>query len=346
MGATARTTVRLLFALCAAALVAADGPPPAAPPAGLLTLLSSAFSFTAGDLEKLQRGEIVKRTLDTRDPREVAVAGAVHVRTRQQVFLDRFRDIARFKRGAAVLQINRFSNPPVLGDVAALTMDEDDINDLRQCRVGDCDVQLSAAAIEQFQAVNWAAPDAAARATSLAHELVLDYARRYVSGAAGRREYNGNAQPMSIPDEFAGLLAASPYIGTLVPGMPAHLLDYPAAPLAGAEDFLYWSKEKFGLRPVISVTHVTIAPSGPGTHVITSKDIYSSHYFDASLGLTIASDDASGQGFYLVYVNRSRADALKGGFSGLKRSVVQRRAKGGLEDNLRMTKLRLERNLP
>ena len=29
--------------------------------------------------------------------------------------------------------------------------------------------------------------------------------------------------------------------------------------MAGAEDFLYWSKEKFGIAPFITVTHVVIA---------------------------------------------------------------------------------------
>jgi hypothetical protein len=43
-----------------------------------------------------------------------------------------------------------------------------------------------------------------------------------------------------------------------------------------------------------------------------------------------------------VYVNRSRADALKGAFSGLRRSIVERRARASLEENLRLTKIRLE----
>jgi hypothetical protein len=46
-----------------------------------------------------------------------------------------------------------------------------------------------------------------------------------------------------------------------------------------------------------------------------------------------------------VYVNRSSADALKGTFSGLRRSIVERRAKAALEENLKLTKVRVEGDL-
>ncbi|MCP6769513.1 hypothetical protein NL529_32170, partial [Klebsiella pneumoniae] len=82
---------------------------------------------------------------------------------------------------------------------------------------------------------------------------------------------------------------------------------------------LYWSKEKFGIAPFITVTHVTIAHAPSGALVITSKDVYSSRYFDSSLGLTIASDEPGGM--LLVYVNRSRASALKGPLGALKRAM-------------------------
>ena len=74
---------------------------------------------------------------------------------------------------------------------------------------------------------------------------------------------------------------------------------------------------------------------------MTSKDVYSSRYFDSSLGLTIAAADRDG-GFLLVYANRSRASALKGIFSSFRRALVERRAKSSLEENLRTIKARLE----
>jgi hypothetical protein len=113
--------------------------------------------------------------------------------------------------------------------------------------------------------------------------------------------------------------------------------------LSDAEDFLYWSKEKFGAAPFITVTHVTIVCASAGTCVMTTKDVYSSRYLDASLGLTIASDAvATPNAFYLLYGNRFRANALKGRWSALRRLLVERRARGGLEESLKTIKNQLE----
>ena len=69
---------------------------------------------------------------------------------------------------------------------------------------------------------------------------------------------------------------------------------------------------------------------------MTTKDVYSSRYIDASLAISIATDSLeTPSAFYLVYGNRSRANALKGGFSSLKRAIVERRARGNLEQYLR-----------
>ena len=143
--------------------------------------------------------------------------------------------------------------------------------------------------------------------------------------------------------EFAEVLKNSPYIGELVPGLPDHLSDFPSARLPGSEDFLYWSKERFGIAPFITVTHVTISHAASGALVITSRDVYSSRYFDASIGLTIASRSKDG-GFVLVYANRSHANALKGSFSALRRALVDRRVRGSLDQGLKTIKSRLERD--
>jgi hypothetical protein len=157
-------------------------------------------------------------------------------------------------------------------------------------------------------------------------------------------EYDDDKRVVHPVEEFAGLMNNSPYVGVLVPGLADHLLHYPAQQLSGAEDFLYWSKEKFGLTPFVTVTQVTMAPPGPTSSVIASKDIYSSRYFDASLSVTVASDAVrTPSAFYLLYVNRSRANALKGVLAGLRRTIVERRARSGLEDQLKRLKVRLER---
>jgi len=94
----------------------------------------------------------------------------------------------------------------------------------------------------------------------------------------------------------------------------------------------------------ITVTHVTIVCPSATTCVMTTKDVYSSRYIDASLAITIATDTLeTPAAFYLVYGNRSRANALKGRLSSLRRAIVERRARGSLEEHLRTLKLQMER---
>jgi hypothetical protein len=140
------------------------------------------------------------------------------------------------------------------------------------------------------------------------------------------------------------VLRNSPALAALVPGLPDHLKNFPSSRLSDAEDFLYWSKEKFGYAPFISVTHVSIVCPSAATCVMTTKDVYSSRYIDASLAIAVATDTLeSPEAFILVYGNRSRANALKGGFSGLRRMLVERRARGSLDENLRNLKIALEK---
>ncbi len=335
---------RTLAASLLAIAVAAAAPQSAIAP-HLRSFLSGSLKFSAGELTDLERGKIVRHRLDATAPSEVAAVGAVRIAADKDVFVEAYRDIVRFKRGPEVLQIGRFSNPPALSDLDSLTITKEDA-DLRDCRVHDCDVRLPANAIARVQQeIDWSAADADARAAAVFKQLLFDHVHAYATGDSGRiAQYDDDKRPVTPLQDFEGLLKASAYIGSLAPGLDAHLRDYPHSPLAGAEDLLYWSKEKFGLTPFITVTHVTITRDAQGDYVMASKDVYSSRYFDASLTLSIAADAVDGNdGFFLVYMNRSRASALKGAFAGLRRSIVERRARGSIEENLRGLKLRLEK---
>jgi hypothetical protein len=301
--------------------------------------------FGPTELADLDRGKVVKHSIDTNTPGEIAVAGAVRVAAPKIRLLERVRDITRFKRGPDVLQIGRFSTPPSLQDLADLTIDRDTF-DPRSCRVGDCNVRLSADAIRRFEHdVDAGAPDAQPRAAAWFKQQLLDSVQAYLSGSGTRMEqFDDDDKPVRPIDEFTALLNNAAAVGALVPRLPDHLAKYPAARIDGAEDFLYWAKQRVTVGPFITITHVTIVCPSDDLCVITSKDVYSSRYVDASLALTIASDVAgAGNAFYLVYANRSRANALKGRFSAIRRGLVERRARGSLDANLRLLKGELEK---
>jgi hypothetical protein len=311
--------------------------------ADVRAVLARDLKFSAEDFSKLEHDNVVIHGLETSAPGEVGVAGAVKVHASKAAFFARVRDITRFKQSPDVVQIGRFSMPPTLADLAPLTVDRDDF-DVRTCRVGDCGIRLPAAVLRRFQQeIDPRAPDAQERAAALFKQVLLDHVTAYVTGGPGRLlEYDDGPRPIKPVDEFESLLRSFPAIGALVPDLPNHLKDYPSSRLKDAEDFLYWSKEKFGIAPFITVTHVTLICTSAETCVMTTKDVYSSRYFDASLALAIATDVVGTSAFYLVYANRSRANALKGGLSRLRRMVVERRARGGLEASLKTIKAQLE----
>jgi hypothetical protein len=334
-------------AVLAGAVLAVSTPVPVSDlPPDLRGVLSTELKFSPSDLAELEAGKIVARRLGAAAPGEVGAAGAVRVQGHKEALVDLYRDIVNFKRGPDVAAIGLFRDPPSIADLESLPLDTRDVN-LRSCRVGNCDIRLPTAAILRFQHdVDWRASDADARAAALFKEVLIEHVRAYISGGGPGliTEYDDEKRPVRPMADFSGLLAGSSYIEKLVPGVSRHLQAFSSSPLAGGEDIIYWSKESMGsAAPFVTVTHIVIAQPTPASFVIASRDVYSSRYIDASLSLTIASDSvASPDAFYLVYVNRSRADALKGALAGLRRSIVERRVRASLEENLKLTKARLQ----
>jgi hypothetical protein len=333
--------MRVVGALALALLVVAAPPlPPDDIDPLVLTVLTKSLRYTADELADLQRGKVVKHSVDTSAAGEMAVTGGVRVNGSKQTFLALVRDIATFKRGPDVLAIGRFSSPPTTDDLASLTIDKNDFNPT-SCRVHDCDVRLPAGVIERLRQV----PDPIA----YFKQILLDNVIAYEKGETQGRilQYDDGDHPIRPVQEFEGLVNGSSALGALVPGLPDHFLHYPADAVAGDDDFLYWSKEKFGIAPFITVTHVTIVCPSARTCVMATRDVYSSRYIDASLSISIATDAASQpDGFFLIFANRSRANALKGGFAGLRRALTARRARASLEENLKQVKARLESGAP
>jgi hypothetical protein len=308
-------------------------------------------AFAGADLEDLDGGSVVTKTLDPSDPREVAVLGVARVAVPGAYFLARVRDIARFKRGDAVLQIGKFSAKPRLADLAGLKLEPADLKALEKCEVGDCGMRLSAPQIERLRReVGASRSGAGRRAEAALKRILVDYVNAYLAGGnAALAEYRSGGDAVNLAEETRGLLAASPYLTEYAPEFRAYLEQFPKGRPAGAESFVYWSKESFGLKPVVSITHVVLYPverAGVSWVLMASKQIYASHYFDASLGVTAfvegKQDGPGAAGSYLIYLNRSRASQLQGSFSRLRRNIVEEQSVDGMKRYMADTKRRLE----
>src|SRR6185295_2666275 len=237
-------------------------------------------------LGMLESGKIVVRLPDTPETREVAAFAIMRLDVPADFFVDRVRDIVNFKKSDNVLQIGKFSNPPRLEDLAEMTLDPAEIDSIRRCRVDKCSLKMPSGFIERFHKdVNWSAPDFRERTTALMREMLVKYVQSYLrEGNAALGEYHDKAYTLRLSEELRSLLQPAPYMYEYVPPFQKFLQEFPQNRPQDAEDFVYWSTEKFGLKPVLSMTHITIYKhrGASGTDIlIASKGIYASHYFEA-----------------------------------------------------------------
>jgi hypothetical protein len=302
--------------------------------------LQQKAAFQETDFAALQLNQPVVRLAPVSDKREIAVAGLVNIRSGAEEFLRSYRESMTRKNNDAILEIGSFGAQPALADLENLTLEARDIEDLKECVVGACEIKLSATMIERFRKeIDWNASDYQIKVTSLFKQMLFDYVRDYrARGEAALIQYNDKRNEVDLAAEQRALNSASSYINDL-------LADSNAG-LQLVEDAIVWSKIKFGLKPVIAVNHVTIYRRtnevGPQV-LIASKQLYANHYFNASLALTaFVNVPGAAQGAYLVYENRSRADGLEGPFGKIKRGVVEKKAVEGLKAILEHSQARLD----
>ena len=312
-------------------------------------LLQKHIQVTAKDIAGLERGEAVARVLKTTVKKEIAAVGIVRADTSADTFIEKFRDIIEFKKSPAVEQIGKFSNRPRLEDLKGFTLDPCCLDAIRNCKAGECDMQMSDEMMDRFRReLNPSVPDYAARANELTRRILLDYVKAYLqTGNPALIVYHDQRNAVRLGDEYGSLLVQSRFLAEYTPEFYKYLDGFPKAGSPNVEDFIYWSKEKYGLKPVLSITHVAIYRrifENRTEALIVSKQIYASHYLDGSLGLTVVVDRNQSQatsGSYLMYLNRFRVGALRGLFVGLKRSVIKSHVREGLAKNMRMIRRRL-----
>jgi hypothetical protein len=312
--------------------------------------LAAELHVTPAELKRLDQGTVITRFLDTPDRREVAVQGIVRIDIDAGTYIERLTDIVSFKRHEAVLEIGVFGKAPGASDMADLTLERGDLKDLRGCRVGDCDWKLPAETIRRLQQqVPWGGAEAERRAQEVIREDLAAYVARYQrDGGRALMRYDSGRTPVMVAEEFRALLDSDAGLLDRFPALVQHVRGYPDGRRTGIRDVIYWSREKAGPSPVLSITHMAFAPGeagSPASHVVMSRQIYGSKYFDASMGLTLVLPDTArgGPASFVVYVNRSRLDVFGGLFGGIVRRTVRSRVRSGMADSLARVKVAMER---
>ncbi|HEV8400298.1 MAG TPA: hypothetical protein VGQ18_10735 [Gemmatimonadales bacterium] len=306
-----------------------------APPAQLVTFLRQSIGLDSVQLALIERGEGVVKVLETKDRRDVALFGIITTAVARDAYVARALDFRNSLRSPSRTHFGIFSDPATAADVAAVTISMRDVEDMKDCRPGDCVVKLPATDMRRIhEETNWSGDDIQAQLGAYARrrlvEYIADYRKRGDSAMAiydDRGRLNVHAS-----EAFAAMLAESPYVYQNVPSLGRYLAAYPREKLAGATEVLFWSEDAMPrLRPILSVTHQVVytPPELPGVTLIAAKQLYANHYFEAALDVTCVVE-RGGSGSYLLVLRRYRFDNMPSG--GLIN--IRGRAIGALRDQL------------
>ena len=346
MRATRFVIVTLVTAIVGATPAVADQPQDL-----VRSFLRDRMGFSRGEIDDVRAGHPVAKNLRSAGPEDVNIFGALRLIGSPEVYINKLRAIDKYEKSLNILQVGKFHEPPLLSDLDGLTLEPADLTALQTCRPRDCSLQLSTASMDRFRTqINWRAPDATDHANKMFRALLFDVLQTYRQrGPRALATYDDGETPLSPAKEFQLLMAPGDTPVDL-PELTRFLAQYPNATLGEAETFFYWNKGAFGLKPTTRVSQMAIYPVekpgfASGVHtVIATKQVYSNHYFSATLELrTIVHDpERPGTGYYMLYTTRSRVTNLTGFLGPIIRSIVKSKARSGMERLLLTTKKSVE----
>jgi hypothetical protein len=327
----------------------------------LLIMTATCYSQTASDIHtffaqniglndseiaQIDQGKAVAKVLDSPKPSEVFVFGAISIKGQPASYVRMARDLNKLKSLPGYLAVHVFSNPPVLSDLSGFALDDDDVNELKKCKPGDCGVQLPAENIEAFQRkIDWSSGNPGNEVNELARKMALDSLIAYQQGGnSALGTYLDKNAPAYVSQQFHSLLDRSKVLPVELPAFYSYLLNYPKASLPDSTSTFYWEKVKFGLKPTLRINqqitaHLT-AEHGP-IDVVGIKQLYASHYFQTALDLYFCIPRTASE-YYLITVKGSDQAGLTGPKGSLVRKVAVDKTRSSLEKSLQAIKQQLE----
>jgi len=314
----------------------------------LTTFFKDYAGLSQEQIEDLQHGKTIAKIVESPNPDEVFVFGAVYIASTPESYLKLAADIGELRKLPSYLAIRKFSDPPQLSDLEGFTVEDQDVKELKDCKPGHCEVQLPAEAMEEFQrSIHWSAPDVASQVNRLAQKMALQALLAYIQGGdSALGAYRDKKHPAAVGDAFQSLLSQLKALPVYLPDLDRYLLEYPKFNTPNLETQFYWEKVNFGLKPTLRIVQAVVYrgahPSEPA-FAVAVKQIYSSHYFRTALDLTVCvKDKPDKRGFYLITVKGSQQAGLTGLKGGIVRHVAVGKSRSSLERALATIKQKLE----
>jgi hypothetical protein len=295
----------------------------------------------------IRSGKALAKVVERTTPDEVFVFGAVYVKATPESYLELATNIDALRKLPGYIAIQGFSDPPRLSDLEGFALKHQDIEELKTCKVGHCEVQLPSEAMEEFkQSIDWSAPDVDGRANQLARRMALQALLDYMHGGnTALGAYRDKSHPAAVAETFASLITRLSALRVYLPELNEYLLEYPKANSDNLQAGFYWEEVNFGLKPTFRIVQRIVyrgaSPTDPA-YAVAEKQIYASHYFETALDLTVCFKDAQRPGFYIITVKGSKQAGLTGLRGSIVRKVAVDKARSSLERVLTTVKQRLE----
>lgn len=272
-------------------------------------------------LESASKGRPVSALLPTANDRDLAVFGMIGVHSPPDTVRAHLLALER----VLTVKGRRFhilGDPPTLSDVRDVEFAESEYRALQDCRPGDCDFKLPAAAMHVFiQQIDWSAPNAKAKVDELVRQGLLRLATEYRSRGNGATLPYDDVHGIRAGDVFLELAAQERELYDYAPELERYLRSYPRGRPKGVRDYLYWSEDRMErLRPTLTLNHVVVYASPGSPMLITRKQIYADHYYEGGFDMiAVVESGTSGDPLtYVLLVRRYRLDKLPGGVANIR----------------------------
>jgi hypothetical protein len=139
--------------------------------------------------------------------------------------------------------------------------DDDDLEEIRRCVPRRCGVKLAAADIQMLTSTAAAGGSHSKPLLQQAfREMLLRRVLTVTGGGLPALDATVDKKRPSLPAESLGsIVDHTAFLSERLPVVAERLTRY--APHASSESFMYWSQERMGGRPVITIAHVTLIGS-------------------------------------------------------------------------------------
>lgn len=314
--------------------------------ADLSSVASLGVRLNRTELDHLRRGHVVVKVLEPQRTSEIAVFVGSRIAVGPERFFEALQQSAKLWRGPKVPRTGSFSSALRFADVDTMQLPGEDLDALRHCRPGDCDVKLTGSEMERVRAAIDRSGSQWRQATQAAFKsVVLDRIRAYRGyGLAGLEPFHDHESAVAPHLAFSQIAAGSQLSAGAVVTVVEYLSSYPRALSDARAEHMYWLEVIDAPKPTIQASHVVIERLQDGGAIevaAAARQIFATHYVNASLSVTVLVRTRTGERF-MLYLNRSSVDGLSGLLADLKRFFVHRRVRHAAHAAFEHLKRRIE----